>query len=657
MQGRWFSLLLTILVFTESQTLLADVDLLKSLQPKDLERLQTKEASVYQDPVTKALTLTFNYTSGEPEVRFPIAQLGWPTDWSAYKAVQYSFHSTSLETVAIGFSNGSQTKFFITEPLAGIRIQGVIPFDSFIQTRAMTPLLPLGYKVWPQRLFTFENIVALIFKMRFPSHPSQFTLSNFTLTGTVPRDDILDKKPVIDRYGQWIPENWEGKAHNDAELKSLWAQDRTPPADFPFCQLGGDPSRSLRSTGYFRTEKVDGKWVFVDPHGHPFYSTGMDLVGYTPDSFATDVSGRQYLFETLPPAGPAWLAPFKVVSFYVSNIIQRFGEGWEQKWEQHIVERLRSWGFNTIGNWSDAKIAARSKMPYVLPLHGWATKKTFPFPFDFPDVFSKEFEENVDDYARRQCSPLKDDPHLIGWFIGNEPHWARSFGAQLSWPDMLLADPDPSATQDKLKNLLKANSTNQEAVRSDFLHRCARRYFETITRAVRKHDPNHLVLGIRFAEKPNRRWAEMSSIFDTFSINIYSEKFLPDSQMIREYAEASGRPVIIGEFTAATPGRGLQGLFYYVHKVRNYEERGKAYRYYVENAAADPHIIGTHWFQMVDDLPTGRPSDQERLNYGFINVVDLPYPHLVEAARETHRRIYDLKFGKVKPVCQVPDYN
>jgi agarase len=60
---------------------------------------------------------------------------------------------------------------------------------------------------------------------------------------------------------------------------------------------------------------------------------------------------------------------------------------------------------------------------------------------------------------------------------------------------------------------------------------------------------------------------------------------------------------------------------------------------------------------MVDDLPTGRPSDQERLNYGFINVVDLPYPHLVEAARETHRRIYDLKFGKVKPVCQVPDYN
>jgi hypothetical protein len=33
-----------------------------------------------------------------------------------------------------------------------------------------------------------------------------------------------------------------------------------------------------------------------------------------------------------------------VVSFYIANIMQRFGEGWEQKWEQQIVERLKSWG-------------------------------------------------------------------------------------------------------------------------------------------------------------------------------------------------------------------------------------------------------------------------------------------------------------------------
>lgn len=146
-------------------------------------------------------------------------------------------------------------------------------------------------------------------------------------------------------------------------------------------------------------------------------------------------------------------------------------------------------------------------------------------------------------------------------------------------------------------------------------------------------------------------------MFDVFSINIYSDRFAPDAQTICEYAQASRRPVLIGEFTAAASGRGLQGLFYFVHKVRDQQERGKAYQYYVENSAANPNIVGTHWFQMVDDLPTGRPGDQERLNYGFIDVLDLPYPALVEAARQTHRRIYDLKFGKACPVASVPKYN
>ena len=58
----------------------------------------------------------------------------------------------------------------------------------------------------------------------------------------------------------------------------------------------------------------------------------------------------------------------------------------------------------------------------------------FPFPWDFPDVFSQEFRDTVDEAARRQLTPLKDDPNLIGWFIGNEPQ----VGAQL-WVTGALA--------------------------------------------------------------------------------------------------------------------------------------------------------------------------------------------------------------------------
>lgn len=52
---------------------------------------------------------------------------------------------------------------------------------------------------------------------------------------------------------------------------------------------------ALRATGFFRTDKVAGRWVFVDPHGHPFYSAGTNLVGFKQGSFATRVAWRRYL--------------------------------------------------------------------------------------------------------------------------------------------------------------------------------------------------------------------------------------------------------------------------------------------------------------------------------------------------------------------------
>jgi hypothetical protein len=222
---------------------------------------------------------------------------------------------------------------------------------------------------------------------------------------------------------------------------------------------------------------------------------------------------------------------------------------------------------------------------------------------------------------------------------------------------MLLADPEPSATQAHLRELLRTNSSQERKTKDDFVYACARRYFEVITAAVRRHDPNHLVLGIRFAENPNDRWLELSRIFDVFSVNIYSKDFRPNPEQITRYTAVSGRPVLIGEFTACASGRGMQGLFYWTHKVRDYLERGRAYRYYVENAAADPNIIGTHWFQMVDDLPTGRPSDEERLNYGFINVLDLPYRDLTDAASAAHARIYALKRRQAEPYSEKPRPN
>src|SRR6266702_846298 len=122
LRRRTFAPLWLVLLFAVSAPAASPRDLLSTL---DISPIKCDHARVSQDPRTKALTITFEYFAGEPEVRLPVKALGWPTDWSDYRSLQYTFHTTSSESIAITFSNGGTARSFLTEPLAGIRIYGV----------------------------------------------------------------------------------------------------------------------------------------------------------------------------------------------------------------------------------------------------------------------------------------------------------------------------------------------------------------------------------------------------------------------------------------------------------------------------------------------------------------------------------------------------
>jgi hypothetical protein len=114
---------------------------------------------------------------------------------------------------------------------------------------------------------------------------------------------------------------------------------------------------------------------------------------------------------------------------------------------------------------------------------------------------------------------------------------------------------------------------------------------------------------------------------------------------MEEIYRVTGRPIIVGEFHFGVPGRGLAaGLV----QVRDQAERGTAYRFYVEQAAAFPAFIGSSWFQWVDQPCTGR-MDGENYNIGLVDVTDRPYADLVEAMRTTHRRLEAVHAGTTPP--------
>jgi hypothetical protein len=167
--------------------------------------------------------------------------------------------------------------------------------------------------------------------------------------------------------------------------------------------------------------------------------------------------------------------------------------------------------------------------------------------------------------------------------------------------------------------------------------------------AIRRHDPNHLILGLRFGggalPEPMLRACR---VFDVYSLNVYATQL--DAKRLDEIARVTGRPIIVGEFHFGVPGRGLApGLV----QVRDLAERGVAYRYYVEQAAAHPALIGTSWFQWVDQPCTGR-FDGENYNIGLVDVTDRPYADLVEAMRTTHRRVQAVHAGTTPPFATKP---
>jgi hypothetical protein len=66
-----------------------------------------------------------------------------------------------------------------------------------------------------------------------------------------------------------------------------------------------------------------------------------------------------------------------------------------------------------------------------------------------------------------------------------------------------------------------------------------------------------------------------------------------------------------------------------------------------------PEMVGTHWFQWADQPSTGR-FDGENYNIGLVDVTDRPYPDLVAALVETHRRALRLHAGEIAPVPDRP---
>jgi hypothetical protein len=567
-----------------------------------------------------------------------------PADWSGFNYLVFEMKASTPQRVRLSIDTADGVRSTWFHPFAGTWIRTAIPLirldrpeQSGVDLAAMSNKpRALSFVSGAHGQGPLKTVQAIGLKMTDPVGDAQFEFRSIALTKEDPGDAVLDGKPLVDQFGQWMGENWPGKAATLGDLQKAWADEAKSlqPGGYDYGRYGGYSASHAKATGFFRVEQIDGKWWFVDPDGHLFLSVGSDVIQPT---MGTTIRNRAGIFAALPPAEFNRPRPVDegrgTVSFYTWNLARRYGADWKKQWVDFTLRRMAAWGFNTVANWSDPALWAAQRTPYAVPLDGWGMEQYM----GMPDVYSPDWLKKVDEAARRQCAPRKDDPWLLGYFIANEPAWP---GREVLVADLILKGAD-TATRKALQDFLAKEDTPQR--KKAFMLQCFEKELAAINAAVKKYDPNHLNLGIRFGGQPEDEIVRMTRHFDVYSQNIYSE--VPDRAQLEKLYALTGLPMIIGEFHMGTPGRGLSaGLV----QVKDQAERGVAYRYYVEQAVSMPALIGTHWFQWIDEPNTGR-MDGENYNIGFIDVTDRPYPEFVEAAQLTHKRLFAVHSGSEPP--------
>lgn len=380
----------------------------------------------------------------------------------------------------------------------------------------------------------------------------------------------------------------------------------------PLCQLRGANFDSYggwlelkgTKTGFFHTEQIEGRWWLVSPEGNAFFSKGVDHVDVTPESNSS-------------PEAPADLVA----------------------WGKTAAQQLRGWGFNTLGAWSStATYTAGLAYTPMVNVAASAGRDVW-LKGGIVDYFSAEFREAADRVAQRTCAPRKSDPWVLGYFTDNELRWGADWRGTNSLLEAYLGMPAAAAGHVKATEFLQERGHAPTSLtpddKSEFLGLVAAEYARVSAEAIRRADPNHLVLGCRFAVYPgDAAIRAVGRYFDVISYHSYSP--MPPVERLEQVARLTGRPILLSEFSFKAMDSGLPNTKGAAKPVATQQDRANGFAAYVDALASLPACVGYHWFQYRDQPKEGRRLDGENSNYGIVKIAGTPWDVLVARMAEVN---------------------
>ena len=578
----------------------------------------------------------------------------------------------------------------ITFKIIGVPEDKILTFDNIklVKPKSINKdyLVGLVDKFGQSTKIDFVNKVASVDELISISTAEQKTLSNEPLEGRSKYNGWSDG-PKLQATGFYRVEKYKGQ----------WSL--VDPEGYLFFSNGIANIR-IANTSTITGYDFDARLIKQREHGDLTPEDSIGLNRAPEAAWPTrQVSSnlRADMFTWLPKYGEPMAEHFgyrrevhtgvieqgETYSFYQANLARKYQtddlDAINQKWRETTVKRMQTWGFTSFGNWVDPSFYDNANYPYFA--NGWiiGNFKRVSSGNDYweplPDPFDPLFKERAIATVKQVSSEVKNSPWCVGVFIDNEKSWGQmgsiesQYGIALSALQLNKND-SPSKThfsellKEKYKDITHLNKAWNTSIDSwqvfdsgikltDFnealiadlstlLYEFGLQYFTVVNAAMDTYMPNHLYMGVRFADwgmTPELRKAA-AEVADVVSYNYYKEAIDAD---FWQFLKDIDRPSIIGEFHNGASDSGLlnPGLIH----AASQQDRGKKYAEYVNSAIDNPYFVGTHWFQYIDSPLTGRALDGENYNVGFVSVTDVPYQPLVDAATEVNKNIYKRRFG------------
>lgn len=417
------------------------------------------------------------------------------------------------------------------------------------------------------------------------------------------------------------------------------------------------PGVTDAATGFFRVVQKDGRWWVIDPLGRGTVLLGVDHVTYwghysqrTKRSIHHEVNKARF-----PNKGD---------------------------WEEDTLRRLKAWGFNLLGAGCDRNLKHRGLIHTIFLSIGdelcreGSDADLYICPNEhrpcsaFPNVFHPDFAAWADYRARQQCAPNKDDPWLFGYFIDNELSWWGRAAPDTGLYDAVAKLPETHSAKVAQRKFLASRGVTgapSDAVKLDFLKLAADIYFRVSSEAIRRHDPNHLVMGARFAGLGGAHpavWEVSGKYCDVVTFNCYPWADLDRNVVLTDrggrakriteaFAEQYDyvkRPMLITEWSFPALDSGLPCTGGAGQRFQTQALRTQATELFAKTMLSLPFLVGYDYFMWVDE-PAAGISDAfpEDSNYGLINEQGEAYPEITAMFAKLHRSLGAVRAAGTPP--------